>query len=77
MSKLDPEIERLLGNLPDDDLKDFLAMHGAGSFKRQFKAHLKNDLAENLPWFSIFVLIAGAPGLLVLILFISHLLSGN
>lgn len=45
---MDPELERLIKQIPDEDLKDLLALHGAGSFDRQFKAKLKNELSDPL-----------------------------
>jgi isopentenyl phosphate kinase len=46
MTTLDPELERLLKQIPDEDLKDLLALHGAGSFKRQCKAKLMNEVSK-------------------------------
>jgi hypothetical protein len=46
-----PEVERLIKQISDEDLKDLLALHGAGSFDRQCNAKLKNELSQPLMGF--------------------------
>jgi hypothetical protein len=47
MPKLDEELARLLERIPADDLKDLVAMHGAGKLGRQVKVRAKHWIAGN------------------------------
>jgi hypothetical protein len=48
-----------------DDIRDLMAIHGAGSYKRQFKAKLKNDLSDwgNLALLIFLIVVFGGYGL--------------
>jgi hypothetical protein len=65
MTKLDPELVRLLEKIPAEDLKDLLALHGAGSVGRQAKAHAKRYLATN--WGGILFAVLGLSGIAYLL----------
>jgi hypothetical protein len=47
MPKLEEELARLLERMPADDLKDLVAMHGAGKLGRQVKVRAKHWIAGN------------------------------
>jgi RsiW-degrading membrane proteinase PrsW (M82 family) len=48
-----------LNNIPDNDLRDFLAANGGGDFRDMVDAKLRNTVANNVAQVKLFFMVIG------------------